>query len=223
MKESQLPISRRRAIHVALAFAGGALLRPGASMLAGEQILMQTPENALGPFYPTIKPLEMDADLTMMRGHARRAEGKIVHLTGRVLNVRGEPIKGARMELWQANAHGRYAHPADRNDAPLDPNFQGYAVQDTDKEGRYRFKTIRPGAYPAAAGWMRPPHLHFDIRSEKNRLVTQMFFPGEPLNEKDSLFTMLGSSAPAATGVIHPPGPDMEPDSLLVQWDIVLT
>jgi protocatechuate 3,4-dioxygenase beta subunit len=169
-----------------------------------------------------IKPLEKDADLTTIRGHKRRAEGKVVHLMGRVLNLKGEPVKGVRMELWQANTYGRYAHPADQHDAPLDANFQGYSVQDTDKEGRYRFKTIRPGAYPVDANWMRPPHIHFEIRSKKSRLVTQMFFPGEPLNDKDSLFKMLGAAAPAATGAIQPPGPDMEPDSMLVHWDIVL-
>lgn len=76
---------------------------------------------------------------------------------GRVLNLKGEPVRGVKMELWQANTHGKYAHPADTHDAPLDPNFQGYAVQKTDREGRYRFKTIKPGAYPVEDGWTRPP------------------------------------------------------------------
>src|SRR5712691_2143412 len=106
---------------------------------------------------------------------------------GRVVNVQGQPLKGARVELWQANTHGRYTHPSDTNPAPLDPNFEGFAVQDTDAEGRYRFKTIKPGAYPATANWMRPPHLHFDMTGKINRVITQMYFPGEPLNDKDIL------------------------------------
>jgi protocatechuate 3,4-dioxygenase beta subunit len=193
-----------------LALAGGAILRPAAGIVAAEPKLAPTPLNVLGPFYPMIKPLEKDADLTVI-GKKRRAAGKIVHLMGRVFNLRGEPIKGAKIELWQANTHGRYDHPSDQNPAPLDPNFQGYSVQETDKEGRYRFKTIKPGAYPVDANWMRPPHIHFDVSSQKSRLVTQMFFPGEPLNEKDSLFTIMGQDAPRAIGAVFPPGKDMEP------------
>src|SRR5437899_170642 len=148
MNESQRLITRRQAVHRTLAFAGGALLRPAAAIFAAEPALTPTPLNVLGPFYPMIKPLEKDADLTMIQGRQRRAEGKVVHLMGRVFNLQGEPMKGAKIELWQANTHGRYDHPSDRNDAPLDPNFQGYSVQETDQEGRYRFKTIKPGAYP---------------------------------------------------------------------------
>ncbi len=99
---------------------------------------------------------------------------------GRVLNAGGEPVSGARIEIWQANAHGRYAHPADDNPAPLDPNFQGYAKLLTDADGRYRFKTIKPSAYPAGA-FMRPAHIHFDVTGKLDRLVTQMYFPDDPL------------------------------------------
>src|SRR5205809_1232643 len=104
---------------------------------------------------------------------------EVIHVMGRVLNVEGQPVRGARVELWQANAHGRYTHPSDTNSAPLDPNFEGFAVQTTDAEGRYRFKTIKPGAYPANPNWMRPPHLHFEVTGKVNRLVTQLYFPGE--------------------------------------------
>ena len=99
---------------------------------------------------------------------------------GRFLNMKGEPIPGARVEIWQANTYGRYTHPGDTNPAPLDPNFEGYGVQITDAEGRYRFKTIKPGAYPAAQGWTRPPHIHFKVETKTNWLVTQMYFYGEP-------------------------------------------
>ncbi|MGH9905058.1 MAG: protocatechuate 3,4-dioxygenase, partial [Pyrinomonadaceae bacterium] len=120
---------------------------------------------------------------------------------------------------------GRYAHPTDINPAPLDPNFQGFGVQTTDAQGRYRFKTIKPGAYPinpVNPGNVRPPHIHFDVTGTKDRLVTQMYFPDEPLNENDILFKELGSSKDAAIGKVLSPTKELEPDSLLINWDIIL-
>src|SRR5262249_24615536 len=111
---------------------------------------------------------------------------------------------------------------SDTNPAPLDPNFQGYGVQITDAEGRYRFKTIKPGAYPVSADRVRTPHIHFDVTGQKDRLVTQMYFPNEPLNEKDFIFNTLGSDKDAAIGKVLAPTKELEPDSLLVTWDIVL-
>src|SRR5712675_3509890 len=125
-------------------------------------VVPRTPEQILGPFYP-LKPLDQNADLTRVSGRPGRAEGQVLIVTGRVLNLNGEPVRNAKIEIWQANAHGRYTHPSDTNPAPLDPNFEGFAMQATDAEGRYRFKTIKPGAYPATANWMRPPHLHFEV------------------------------------------------------------
>src|SRR4029077_12386445 len=125
---------------------GTVLAQSNPSLLANDSAPTPTPENVLGPFYPVIRSMEKDADLTTIRGHKRPAAGKIIHPMGRVFDLKGEPVKGARVEIWQANTHGRYAHPSDPNPAPLDPNFQGYAVQTTDKEGRYRFKTIKPGS-----------------------------------------------------------------------------
>ena len=142
---------------------------------------------------------------------------------GRVLNVQGDPIKGARVELWQANTHGRYTHPSDKNPAPLDPNFEGFAVQNSDAEGRYRFKTIKPGAYPTnTPNWVRPPHLHFEVTGKVNRLVTQMYFPGEALNDKDLLLQGLRNNRDGAVAKILPPTADVEPESRIVVWDIVL-
>jgi protocatechuate 3,4-dioxygenase beta subunit len=179
----------------------------------------------MGPFYPVIKSIERDADLTMVKGKRERAQGQVIRLMGRVLNRKGEPVKGARLELWQANTHGRYMHPADVNPAPLDPNFQGFAVQTTDSEGRYRFKTIKPGAYPINAmnpAEKRPPHIHFDVTGANTRLVTQMYFPDEPLNQKDPLFNLAGEEKSALIGKVLPPTRDVEPDSLIVLWDIVV-
>jgi protocatechuate 3,4-dioxygenase beta subunit len=185
-----------------------------------------TPTHEIGPFYPVIRPLDADADLTMLEGHTQRAEGRVIHLMGRVLDARGEPVSGAKIEIWQANAKGRYAHPVDSSPAPLDPNFQGFGMQLTDADGQYRFKTIKPGAYPINPMnpvQVRPPHIHFDVTGRNSRIVTQMYFPGEPENAGDLLFGPLSDQDKRAlTASVSPATTDLEPDSLLVRWDIVL-
>jgi protocatechuate 3,4-dioxygenase beta subunit len=218
-------LSRRSLLQMAVPFGGLAMLNPITLALAQEAAHKMTPEQVMGPFYPVLKPLDRDWDLTRIVGKRGHAQGQVIHLTGRVINSKGEPVRGAKLEIWQANAKGRYDHPADINPAPLDPNFQGFGVQLTDAEGRYRFKTIKPAAYPINPinpVSMRPPHIHFDISGRKGRLVTQMYFPGEPLNEKDSIFKDLGEDKDAAIGKVLPAGKGFEADSLMVTWDIVL-
>jgi protocatechuate 3,4-dioxygenase beta subunit len=212
-------------LEMAAALGCLAITHPLSSAFAQEVKRQLTPEQIMGPFYPITRPLDHDMDLTVIKGKRGHAQGKVIHLTGRVLNSQGEPVRGAKIELWQANTHGRYAHPSDLNPAPLDPNFQGYGVQVTDAEGRYRFKTIKPGAYPinpANSSNVRPPHIHFDVIGAKDRLVTQMYFPDEPLNEKDVLFKELGSSKDAAIGKVLPLTKELEPDSFLINWDIII-
>jgi protocatechuate 3,4-dioxygenase beta subunit len=180
-----------------------------------------TPNLTAGPFYPVRKPVDRDADLTVVRGRRGKAKGQVIHVTGRVLDRGGAPHAGVRIEIWQANAAGRYTHPSDRNPAPLDPSFEGYAVQVTDREGRYHFKTIRPGGYPGEFG-TRTPHIHFDVTGKADRKVTQMFFPGEPLNEQDGLFRNVRGDASLLVATALPADPEHEPESLYFQWDIVL-
>lgn len=215
-------MSRRRMLGIALQVSGLALVGGVGSVLAQGVKREPTPGLTRGPFYPVLKPLDKDADLTVIAGHRGRAEGKIIHMTGRVLKENGEPVRAAKVEIWQANTHGRYAHPSDPNSAPLDPNFQGFGVQTTDEEGRYHFKTIKPGAYPASPNWMRPPHIHVDISGKRDRLVTQMFFPGEPLNERDAILQSLGAGKTAAVAKLLPPTQEIESDELLLVYDIVL-
>lgn len=181
----------------------------------------RTPSQVLGPFYPIEKPLDEDADLTIVKGRSGRANGQVLHVMGRVMNVAGEPVKGARIEIWQANAQGRYAHPSDTNPAPLDPNFQGYASLVTDGEGRYRFKTIKPSHY-LAGRIMRPAHIHFVISGKVNRVITQMYFPGDQYFEKDLVVSTAETSARLLIADVRPPTADLEPDSQLANWDIVL-
>ncbi len=224
MNEQEKVFSRRQMLEMAAGFGGLAML--GGSVFAQQSERFVTPEVGMGPFYPMLKPLETDADLTAVAGRTGLAAGKIVHVAGRVFDQKGKTVAGAKIEIWQANTHGRYAHPSDPNTAPLDPNFQGYAVLTTDSAGRYHFKTIKPGAYPISPTAQRPPHIHFDVEGKANRLVSQMFFPNEPLNEKDSLFLDLRSqSEKTAAAVIAqtlPPTKEIEKDAMLLNWDIVL-
>ncbi len=207
-------VSRRDVLGLGVA-AGGLLLTP----LLVQAATSRTPAQILGPFYPVDKPLDQDTDLTRIAGKSARAKGELIEITGRVLDQAGRPISGARMEIWQANSYGRYTHPADTNEAPLDPNFEGYALLTTDSEGRYRFKTIKPGAYPQERGGpLRPPHIHFDVASRKCRLVTQLYFAGEPLNESDRV---LGSARDPSMLITTLQRTDAS-EPAIGRWDIVL-
>jgi protocatechuate 3,4-dioxygenase beta subunit len=212
--------SRRHVLHMAVAVGGLAISGDVSSVLA--QAFKRTPLQTLGPFYPVLKPLDQDADLTTIAGKPGRAEGQVIHVMGRVVNLEGQPVQGASVEIWQANAHGRYNHPSDTNPAPLDPHFEGFAVLTTDEEGRYRFKTIKPGAYPASADRMRPPHIHFDVTGKSNRVVTQMYFAGEPWNDKDPALQGAGANKERLIVTLQPPTQGLEPDALAAVWDIVL-
>jgi protocatechuate 3,4-dioxygenase beta subunit len=143
---------------------------------------------------------------------------------GRVLNVAGEPVRNAKVEVWQANTHGRYTHPSDANPAPLDPKFDGSAVLTTDADGRYRFKTIRPAPYPAGPNRMRPAHIHFQVSGRQDKIVTQMYFEGDPYNKSDPFLNSVGPVERQELLVkkLLAPSPDLEPDSKMVIFDLVL-
>ena len=181
----------------------------------------RTPDQILGPFYP-LKPLGQNSDLTRVLGRPGRAEGQVLNVMGRVLNVKGEPVRSAKLEVWQANAHGRYAHPSDHNPAPLDSNFEGAAILTADSDGRYRFKTIKPAAYPAGPNRMRPAHIHFQVSGQQDRLVTQMYFEGDPYNQADRFLQTTLDQTDLLVAKLLPPPPEMEPESKLVLFDIVL-
>lgn len=182
MKEKSL--SRRRFFGAAGGLAGAA-----AANAAAAATRKPTPPQTEGPFYPITSQADKDADLTLIEGRTERALGEIVHVKGRVVDADGAPIADAVVDVWQANAAGRYAHEADPNPAPLDPNFQGWAIVKTNANGEYAFTTVRPGAYPVAANWTRPPHIHFKVsRRGFKEITTQMYFPDEEaLNDVDQL------------------------------------
>jgi protocatechuate 3,4-dioxygenase beta subunit len=193
------------------------------SILAQEEKRLFTPPVTVGPFYPQVKPLDQDADLTLLTGKQERAKGKVINLMGRVMNMKGEPVSGVNVQIWQADTNGRYSHPSDPNPALLDTNFQGYGVQTTDAEGRYHFKTIKPGGYPGMIGGWRTPHIHFEVSGRFDRVITQMFFPGEPLNEQDNVLRGLREQYKQRVFArLMPPTKELEADSMTAVWDIVL-
>ena len=150
----------------------------------------QTLSEMTGPLFGAQDVAESDWDLTAQHAGAPLGERMIV--SGRLLDEGGRPLPNALVELWQANASGRYRHAIDSHDAPLDPNFTGFGRVVTDAQGHYRFKTVKPGAYPWRNhfnAW-RPAHLHFSLfgLGFAQRLVTQMYFPGDPLLEFDPMY-----------------------------------
>ena len=207
-----IKLSRRAFAGAGLASAG-LVLATGARAFEGKPL---TAESPMGPFFPLDVPSDSDADLTWLKGHSQRASGQVIEVRGRVLDLKGNPIPGARLDLWQANAAGRYAHPADIAAAPLDPHFQGFASIVSDSQGDWRIVTIKPGGYDSPIGH-RPPHIHFDVRGKTHRNVAQLYF-GEDAeaNAGDTLYKALGDQAATSVAVRDAGDPGK------YAWDIVL-
>lgn len=180
-----LQLSRRNV----LVGIGSGVLATGAACRAPVEPLTRrgTPQLTMGPFYPLDRPAEVDWDLTRLPGRAAIAQGVVMDVRGKVTTEAGKPVPGALLEIWQTNGLGRYHHPSDESGLPYDPNFQGLAVIRADSQGDYRVRTVVPLPYAR-----RQRHIHFDVSGRKRRLITQMFFPGEP-NPRDPLFATLGS------------------------------
>ena len=160
-------------------------------------VIPHTLSELTGPVYGHESVLEGDSDLT--KGHAGEPLGERIVVSGRVTDEDGRPIPDTLIEIWQANAAGRYIHVVDQHPAPLDPNFTGAGRCVTDAHGRYRFTTVKPGAYPWKNhhnAW-RPNHIHFSLfgPSFLTRLVTQMYFPGDPLIPLDPIANAVGDPA----------------------------
>ncbi len=178
-----------------------------------------------GPVFGTGDVAQSDADLT--RQHRGEPLGERITVSGRVLDRYGRPVRGQLVEIWQANAAGRYAHQLDQHPAPLDPNFTGAGRCLTDENGGYRFTTIKPGPYPwrnHLNAW-RPAHIHFSLfgTAFTQRLVTQMYFPGDPLFPHDPILQSVTDAAARARLVAEYVHELSRPEwSLGYSWDIVL-
>lgn len=160
--------------------------------------LRAIPEGLLDSFtpcYPTAPGLRHgEDDLTRIAPGRAQAEGEVAVVEGKLTDQNGNPLPGILMEIWNANPHGRYTHIDDPAEQPLDPLFYGFGRVLTDEEGNYEFSTIRPGAYLARAdiGRYRPAHVHFSLIGRRSRLITQMYFEGDPHLERDPAFSVLG-------------------------------
>ena len=197
----------------------------GAAAVAGvsaarAQNLTATSGQDLGPFYPVLRPADHDADLTRLKGRKGTAAGQPIQVIGRIVDLHGNPVRNAAVELWQCNAAGRYAHPGDRaNPAALDPNFQGFARLATDRDGQFRFRSVKPKDYDTPVG-RRTPHIHFSIDGHRERLITQMYFPGEPLNDGDFLLKNAEPRQSVIAEAIDRLSSD--PQALAFRWNVVL-
>ena len=171
----------------------------GATSSLGKALgIIPTPAEAEGPFYPVVNQQDKDFDLTKIGDRQAVADGTHIIIKGQITDITGNPVENAAIDLWQANARGRYRHPRDPNPQPLDPNFQGWAIINSGKDGEFRFKTVKPGAYPASKTWIRPPHIHFKVNKPGYaELITQMYFPGEKLNNTDLLLQQKSDEAAA--------------------------
>ncbi|MGI5157699.1 protocatechuate 3,4-dioxygenase subunit beta [Microbispora sp. CA-102843] len=189
--------------------------------------MKEDPEAAelTGPVFRRDEVDPLDADLTA--GHPGEPLGERIIVTGRILDASGRPVPDTLVEIWQANSAGRYAHQRDQHPAPLDPNFTGAGRCLTDDEGRYRFVTIKPGAYPwrnHPNAW-RPAHIHFSVfgTAFTQRLVTQMYFPGDPLFAFDPIFQSIPDPAARERLVSTFDLEITEPEwALGYRWDVVL-
>ena len=175
-----------------------------------------TPRQSLGPFYPQKLPIDSDADLTFVDGQDGRATGQVTILSGRVLDRNGAGIRGARVEIWQCDAFGSYHHP--RDGGGVDPHFQGFGQTMTDRDGNYRFKTIKPVAYPG-----RAPHIHMKIIDGSRELVTQIYVKGESANQRDFLLNAIrDEQSRQSLEVAFEPSPDLSQSELVARFNPVL-
>jgi protocatechuate 3,4-dioxygenase beta subunit len=181
------------------------------------QSLIETPAQTEGPFYPDKLPLDRDNDLVIIAGNKTTASGEITHLTGRILDLRGTPLSGVVIEIWQVDYNGRYIHSADAS-GKNDANFQGYGRFETGRTGEYRFRTIKPVPYP-----MRTPHIHVRLhKGGRELLTTQLYVQGHPLNERDGLLGSIRNPQQRAS-VLVPFLPKGERrGELAARFDIVL-
>ena len=186
LRPYRLPVAGTQPAYLTPAYGSTVKRSPSQPLI----LLPQSLSELTGPVFGHDRVSASDADLT--RQHAGEPQGERIIVTGRVLDEDGAAVSNTLIELWQANSAGRYQHKNDQHDAPLDPNFTGTGRTMTDAQGNYRFLTVRPGAYPwrnHPNAW-RPAHIHFSLfgHAFATRLVTQMYFPGDPLLPFDPIY-----------------------------------
>lgn len=181
--------------------------------------LALTPAQTAGPFYPDKLPLDTDNDLLIVSDSITPAAGKVTHLSGRILDSRGDPIRNALVEIWQVDNNGAYIHSRSGNRDKRDVNFQGFGRFETGSAGEYRFRTIKPVPYPG-----RTPHIHFAIQAPKRaKFITQCYVEGEPGNATDGVLRGIRDQR-ARSSVIVPFAPleGSRIGELAARFDVVL-
>ncbi len=177
--EKTMLFRTRRDFLGGLAIGSAALFTPGVFA----QKLIQTPRQTEGPFYPDKMPLDTDNDLLVINDSITPAVGAVTYLSGRILNSRGEPMRGALVEIWQCDNNGAYLHTGTVNKEKRDTNFQGFGRFMTGSTGEYLFRTIKPVPYPG-----RTPHIHFIVKVKgQEKFPTQCYVKGDPGNERDGV------------------------------------
>jgi protocatechuate 3,4-dioxygenase, beta subunit len=162
---------------------GGAAAALALPSWAFAEELTRTPAQTEGPFYPDRMPLDTDNDLLVINDGISQAVGEVTHLTGRVLDGKGDPIRSAVVEIWQCDANGAYVHSRSANRGDRDGNFQGFGRFLTGRDGGYYFRTIKPVAYPG-----RTPHIHYAVKVKgKDKFTTQCYIKGEARNDRDGV------------------------------------
>jgi len=224
------PVMSRCSLLIGLVSLTGIWFAPTIVGQAADTVCPITPGQTEGPYYPPKAQidamLDQDNDLTRVGDRSGKPTGQIVYVMGQVRDQHCRPIEGAMVEIWQASENGRYSHPRDRdNRAPLDPNFQYWGKNITDKDGRYLFKTIKPGSYQAGRNWTRPPHIHFKVSHGHVRpFITQMYFVGDAFQAADHILNDVPSNERERVIVqLELPGADYESDARLGRFDLTLS
>lgn len=212
--EEKVSTSRRRVLLGAMALGGTFFTVPGAFAEA-----LRTPPQTEGPFYPDQLPLDTDNDLLILNKDLTPAVGTVTHLSGRILDAHGEPVRNALVEIWQVDNNGVYIHTKCPERARLDPHFQGYGRFLTGSTGEYYFRTLKPVPYPG-----RTPHIHVKVRGKGGRelLTSQCYIKGEARNERDGVFRAIDPLLRPAVLVDFAPIPSSRAGELAARWDIVL-
>lgn len=212
---SRIPVSRRGFVGGMAALSCSALWAPGA--FAEE--LTRTPQQTEGPFYPDHLPLDTDNDLLIVNDNLSPAVGEITHLTGRILDAKGDPIRNAAVEIWQVDNNGIYLHTDGGDRATLDKNFQGFGRFVTGSTGEYYFRTIKPVLYPG-----RTPHIHFAVKMRgRDKFTTQCYVKGAPENERDGIVRSIRDPKQRENVIIDfAPIPESKIGELAAKFDIVL-
>jgi protocatechuate 3,4-dioxygenase beta subunit len=184
------------------------------------QALLETPRQTEGPFYPDHLPLDRDNDLLIVGDRTTPAIGEVTHLTGRVLDTGGSPSRGVTVEIWQVDGRGVYLHSRSGNTSSgRDQNFQGYGRFETGSTGEYRFRTVKPVAYPG-----RTPHIHVKVkRGDRELLTTQCYVKGDPGNARDGVLRGIRDDRARDSVIVDfAPLPSSRAGELTARFDIVL-